>query len=159
MKIKKAVPFILPLAVWLSITVYMVVAQYVLTPLTSPVLQQLEDLGALIAFVLNAALQVLIVCVLTVVAAKKFDFSFKGLVIALPVMFVMFAVYHIPSLYIFAYTAEWSFMWTHRPAMNRFLAAFWITLQFGIIMLFTLTAVYANKKEPNSEGEKYGSDR
>lgn len=150
MKIKKAIPFILPLAVWVSILVYMVVVQYALTPLTSPVLERLEGLGALIAFVLNAALQVLIVCVLTVIAGKKYDFCVKELAIALPIMFVLFALYHFPNLYIFAYTAKWSFMFTEHPAMNRFLAAFLITLQYGIVMLFSALTVYV-KKSKNSE--------
>lgn len=83
---------------------------------------------------------------MTVIAAKEFGFGMKKLAVSLPIMYVLFAVYHIPPLYIFAYTAEWSFMFTMYDAMNRFLAALLITLQYGIVMQFTLMAICSNKK-------------
>lgn len=148
---KKAIPFILPAAVWLFMTVYMLTA-YILTPFTSPVPEKLGTAGVVIAIVMHFVFQVAIVCVLTVIAAKKFGFRAKGLAISLPIMFVLFSVYHYPSQYLFVYTREWSFMFTEHSAMNRFLAAFWITLQFGIIMIITKAAVYANAKT-DSAGE------
>lgn len=142
---KKAIPFILPAAVWLFMNVYMLTA-YILTPFTSPVLENLGTAGIVIAIVMHFVFQVAIVCVLTVIAAKKFGFRAKGLAISLPIMFALFSIYHYPSQYLFVYTREWSFMFKEHSAMNRFLAAFLITLQFGIIMLLTLIAVYANTK-------------
>lgn len=94
----------------------------------------------------SVALQGVIVWALTFAAAKKFGLRVKVVIAALPVMYALFAVYRIPSQYFFVYTGEWSFMFTWHSSMNRFLAAFWITLQFGIIMLITVTAVYANSK-------------
>lgn len=70
---------------------------------------------------------------------------------------MLFAAYHFPSQYLFVYTDEWGFMFKHYPAMNRFLAAFRITLQFGIIMLITAVAVYANSK-PDSKRKTTGGD-
>lgn len=144
MKIKKAIPFILPLAVWLSITGYMALLMYVLTPLTISL--EMSEGFRLICFIVSMVLQGVIVWALTFAAAKKFGLGVKGTLAALPVMFALFAVYRVPTQYLFVYTGEWSFMFNHNPAMNRFLAAFWITLQFGIIMLVTATAVYANSK-------------
>lgn len=146
---KKAIPFILPAAVWLLMTVYMLTAN-ILTPFTSPLLEKLDTAGVVIAIVMHFVFQTVIVCVLTVIAAKKFGFRAKRLALALPIMFALFSLYHYPSQYLFVYTAKWRFMFTEHPSMNRFLAAFWITLQFGIIMLITATAVYANAK-PNEK--------
>lgn len=42
MKIRKAIPFILPAAVWLSITVYTALLMYVLTPLMKPLTEMSE---------------------------------------------------------------------------------------------------------------------
>lgn len=130
--------------------VYMLTA-YILTPYTSPVLEKLDMAGFVIAIVMHFVFQVAIVCVLTVIAAKKFGFRVKGLAISLPIMFALFSLYHYPSQYLFVYTAEWSFMFTEHQPMNRFLAAFLITLQFGIIMLITATAVYGNSKPKEKE--------
>lgn len=148
-------PFILPLAVWLSLAAYMALLMYVLTPLTIS-LEMSEDFR-LICLIVSIALQGVIVWALTFAAAKKFGLRIKGAMAALPVMFVLFAVYHFPSQYLFVYTGEWSFMFNHHPAMNRFLAAFWITLQFGIIMLITAVAVYANSK-PDASKNTTGGD-
>lgn len=144
MKIKKAVPFVLPFAVWLSITVYMALLMYVLTPLMKPL--EMSEVLSGICVVILVVLQGVIVWALTFAAAKKFGLRVKEAIAALPVMYALFAVYHIPSQYLFVYTDKWSFMFTRHSPMNRFLAAFWITLQFGIIMLITVTAVYANSK-------------
>lgn len=146
MKLRKAIPFILPVAVWVSITVYMALLQYVVTPIIKPAEGFLAGAGVL----LFVALQGGIVWALSFIAAKKFGLRVKGAAAGLPVMYALFAVYHVPSQYLFVYTAKWRFMFTKHPPMNRFLAAFWITLQFGIIMLITATAVYANAK-PNEK--------
>ena len=149
MKIRKAIPFILPFAVWLSITVYMALLMYVITPLEKPLV--MSEFFSGICFLVAVVLQGVIVWALTFAAAKKFGLSIKRTIAGLPVMYVLFAVYHIPSQYLFVYTDEWGFMFNHYPPMNRFLAAFWITLQFGIIMLITATAVYANSKSDKAE--------
>ncbi len=147
MKLRKAVPFILPVAVWVSITVYMALLQYVVTPIIKPA----EGFSCGAGVLLFVALQGDIVWALSFIAAKKFGFSIKGAAAGLPVMYTLFAVYHVPSQYLFVYTDEWSFMFTDHPPMNRFFAAFWITLQFGIIMLITATAVYAKAKPKEKE--------
>ena len=150
--IGKAMPFILPLAIWIAITHNMILALYVI-PKLSPALDGSDWVfmaGA--SGVINGIIQIALVSVLTVIAAKEFDFGMKKLVFSLPIMYVLFTVYHIPSLYIFVYTAEWSFMFTKHSAMNRFLAAFLITLQYGIVMLFTMMEIYSNKKS-NIAGE------
>lgn len=142
---KKAAAFILPTAVWLLMNAY-ILTVWLITPFTSSFFQSLGVAGIVIAIGLNFVFQAAIVCVLTVIAAKKFGFRAKWLAISLPIMFALFSIYHVPSQYLFVYTGEWSFMFTEHPAMNRFLAAFLITLQFGIIMLITKAAVYANAK-------------
>lgn len=137
----KAIPFILPIAVWLSITAYMALVQFVLVPVFNP----LDGFTGLVASLTCLVIQALIVWALTFIANKKFGFGIKKLVITLPMMFVLFAVYNVPTLYLFVYTDEWSIM-GHVYQMNRIIAAFWITLQYGIVMLITLTAVHANEK-------------
>lgn len=144
-KLNKAVPFILPIAVWLAAGVSKILVALLFQMLFAIV----DDVGwawSVLAYaIVNGALQIAIVCVLTVIAYKKFGFRFKGLAITLPLMFALYAVYHTPGLYIFAFTVEWSFF-GHSHQINRLLAAFWITLQFGIVMLFTLMAVYNKSK-------------
>lgn len=143
--VKKAIPFFLPLAIWLGITIIMALAVYVI-PSFTPTLDGSEWAVGVGAAVINGLVQIAVVCVLTVIAVKEFGFGMKKFAVSLPIMYVLFSVYHVPSLYIFAYTAEWSFMFTTHDAMNRFLAAFLITLQYGIVMLFTLTAVCKDRK-------------
>lgn len=146
MKLQKAIPFILHVAVCLAITVYMALLQYVVVPLIRP-----QGFFADVSIVILVALQGVIVWALTFIAAKKFGLNIKGAVAGLPAMYALFALFHVPSQYLFVCTDRWSFMFTDHPPMNRFFAAFWITLQFGIIMLITAMAVYTNAKPKEKE--------
>lgn len=77
----------------------------------------------------------LIICAPTVIALKYLDLSIKRLLLSFPIMYLLFAVYAPPTLYLFVYTGEWSF-WQHfHPAMPAWKASLFITLQYGVVIL------------------------
>lgn len=144
--VKKAAPFLVPVVIWLAITALMALEHYVVKPLFYSLNSAMSIIGFLIYFIL----QIVLVRDMTVIASQKLDFGIKSLVFSLPVMYALFAVYTVPTLYLFVFTGKWGWLGSGYQ-MNRFLAAFWLTLQYGIIMLITLIDRY--NKKPISKGE------
>lgn len=155
MPIRKAMPVILPAAVWLAITGYIQFLHMIPTwDLTKDEnIEPTEIPWILAAFLLiNALLQLLIVCTLTAVAAKKFHYGIKGLILSVPVLYLLFALYTLPSVYLFVDTDEWSGFFNRRAAMPSAEASVWITLQYGIVMLITAAACARKKRKEPSDG-------
>jgi hypothetical protein len=95
---------------------------------------------------INSIIQVCIICLLTSVASKKLDFSVKKLTLTLPLLYLLFVIYHQPSLYMFVYTDEWYLIFSEHTAMPTWEASIFITLQYGIVMLITTLAVNHKSK-------------
>lgn len=98
-----------------------------------------------LSFVLHTLIQLLILCTLTVAAVKMFDYKIKYLIVSVMLMYVLFAILSPPSIYMFVYTGGVKIgSATGQPAMPSWKASFFITLQYGIIML--ITTLIASRK-------------
>lgn len=150
MKIVKKIPYIiLPFVIWLTILIYMLLHEFIASFVTinSPHVAVL-----IIVLIFNFIFQVAVVSIFTSIAVKKFELNLKSSFLALPVMYLLFAIYAHPSLYLFIFTDEWSGFWLqYQPPMPFWEASLFITLQYGIIMLITtLIATAKNKKSKSN---------
>ena len=87
--------------------------------------------------------QLLIICIPTIIVIKYLDLNVKQLLFSIPVMYLLFAVYSPPALYMFVFTGEWNGFWQQsHPAMSAWMASLLITLQYGIVISITKLIVY-----------------
>ena len=99
-----------------------------------------------LGFIVHLLIQLLIICIPTIVVIKYLDLNVKQLLLSIPVMYLLFAVYSPPALYMFIFTGEWNGFWQQsHPAMPSWKASIFITLQYGIVMLIT-TLIACRKK-------------
>ena len=138
----------LPVAIWAAILADQLLA-FLLSRLN--IYDNMPFIVTSIILILLLAVQAVIVCVFSVLAVKKFDLTFKRSLLSLPIMYLLFFLYAPPSNYLFVYTGEWSFFFTTHPAMSSWKASFFITLQFGAIMLVTVLIADYKKREKTSE--------
>ena len=88
-------------------------------------------------------IQLLIICIPTIIVIKYLDLNVKQLLFSIPVMYLLFAVYSPPALYMFVFTGEWNGFWQQsHPAMSAWMASLLITLQYGIVISITKLIVY-----------------
>ncbi len=149
MTVTKTVALILPVCIWWFVNLYILLFKGVLLPMFNVLMDNSSGstypwLIALLVLI-NLINQVLIICLLTSVASKKFEFSVKKLTLSLPLLYLLFVIWHQPSLYLFVYTDEWYLIFTKHPMMPSWKASIFITLQFGVVMLIT-TIVATHKK-------------
>ena len=79
----------------------------------------------------------------TIIVIKYLDLNVKQLLFSIPVMYLLFAVYSPPALYMFLFTGEWNGFWQQsHPAMSAWMASLLITLQYGIVISITKLIVY-----------------
>lgn len=151
MKTLKKINFVvLPVAIWAA----MLVDQFLILRLNllhGGFSENVPQIVIDIIFILLMALQAAIVCVFSVLAVKRSDLTFKRSLLSLPIMYLLFFLYAPPSQYLFVYTAEWGFFFTKYPAMPSWKASLFITLQFGVIMLFTTLVADSKKREKPGE--------
>ena len=99
-----------------------------------------------LGFIVHILIQLLIICIPTIIVIKYLDLNVKQLLFSIPVMYLLFAVYSPPALYMFVFTGEWNGFWQQsHPAMPSWKASIFITLQYGIVMLIT-TLIACRKK-------------
>ena len=138
-KLKKISCIILPAAVWAVTVIYMLFLNRAGLAVSS--FNEIE----LVDLIIYIAVQLLIIGSLSVAAVMKFEFKVQFLLWSLLIMYVLFAVFAPPGLYLFTFSGEWSFLWTKYPAMPSWQASFYITLQYGIVILITAGIAQLNK--------------
>ena len=141
MFIRKMISAITPIFVWLVINVYVLIFSKFLSPLSGLIVDILPSSlpwVLAITLIINAFAQVAIVSLTTIVAIRKFSYKIKCLTFSIPIMYLLFAVYSPPALYMFVFTGEWNGFWQQsHPAMPSWKASIFITVQYGIVMLIT----------------------
>ena len=106
-------------------------------------------------FVAHILIQLLIICITTIITIKYLDLNLKQLLFSIAIMYLLFAVYSPPALYMFVFTGEWNGFWQQsHPAMPSWKASIFITLQYGIVMLIT-TLIACRKKCANNQKWKF----
>lgn len=96
-----------------------------------------------LGFIVHILIQLLIICIPTIVVIKYLDLNVKQLLLSIPVMYLLFAVYSPPALYMFVFTGEWNGFWQQsHHAMSAWMASLLITLQYGIVISITKLIVY-----------------
>ena len=99
-----------------------------------------------LGFIVNILIQLLIICTSTIIMIKYLDLNVKQLLFSIAIMYLIFAVYSPPALYMFVFTGEWNGFWQQsHPAMPSWKASIFITVQYGIVMLIT-TLIACRKK-------------
>lgn len=140
---KLLITVFLPIIIWGITILYHVVA---VPPLSNFMLSISEP--SYLGLIIHTFIQLTIVCVPTVISVKKLSLKVKDILLAIAIMYLLFVVYSPSSLYLFVYTGGWSGFWQQsHPAMPSWQASFFITLQYGIVMLITRMACYV--KETN----------
>lgn len=99
--------------------------------------------------IVHTLIQLLIICTLTIITIKCLKLNVKQLLFSIPIMYLLFAIYSPPALYLFVFTGGWNGFWQQsHPAMLFWLASLFITVQYGIVMLITmLVACRKNKAD------------
>ena len=99
--------------------------------------------------IMHTLIQLLIICTLTIITIKCLKLNVKRLLFSIPIMYLLFAIYSPPALYLFVFTGGWNGFWRQsQPAMPFWLASLFITVQYGIVMLITaLVACRKNKAD------------
>ena len=99
--------------------------------------------------IVHTLIQLLIICTLTIITIKCLKLNVKQLLFSIPIMYLLFAIYSPPALYLFVFTGGWNgFGQQSHPAMLFWLASLFITVQYGIVMLITaLVACRKNKAD------------
>lgn len=99
--------------------------------------------------IVHTLIQLLIICTLTIITIKCLKLNVKQLLFSIPIMYLLFAIYSPPALYLFVFTGGWNGFWQQsHPAMPFWLASLFITVQYGIVMLITtLVACRKNKAD------------
>ena len=144
MKIMKKINFVvLPFAIWSMMVIFVLINNLIgnFTENMDPFPVGLS----IFVLMVNFVIQLSIICVSTILSVKKFDMCLKKLVLSLPIMYLFFGLFSPPSVYLFVYTDKWSFFFTKYPAMPSWKASFFITLQFGVVMLATTLAATRRK--------------
>lgn len=96
-----------------------------------------------LGFIVHILIQLLIICIPTIIVIKYLDLNVKQLLFSIPVMYLLFAVYSPPALYMFVFTGELNGFWQQsHPAMSAWMASLLITLQYGIVISITKLIVY-----------------
>ena len=96
-----------------------------------------------LGFVANILIQLLIICTSTIITIKYLHLNVKQLLFSIAIMYLLFAVYSPPALYMFVFTGEWNGFWQQsHPAMSAWMASLLITLQYGIVISITKLIVY-----------------
>ena len=146
---KKTVALTLPICIWTFINLYILLFKNVVQPMFNLIMDNSNGSSypwlIVLLVLINMIIQVGIICLLTIVATVKFYFSVKKMVLSILLLYVLFAIFHQPSLYLFVYTDEWHLIFEEHPVMPSWKASIFITLQFGVVMLIT-TLVATHKK-------------
>ena len=96
-----------------------------------------------LGFIVHILIQLLIICIPTIIVIKYLDLNVKQLLFSIPVMYLLFAVYSPPALYMFLFTGEWNGFWQQsHPSISAWMASLLITLQYGIVISITKLIVY-----------------
>lgn len=136
MKHLKKINFVvLPFAIWGIMVIYVLLNKFIGTFTQN--MDPFPVILTILVLIFNLGLQLSIVCICTIYAVKKLDLTLKRVVISLPILYLLFGVFSPPSIYLFVFTDKWSFFSVQHPAMPSWKASFFITLQFGIVMLIT----------------------
>ena len=154
-----------PILIWVTIVVYMNTVNILIAPLISHLLNQLDNTYSeiisiiwLATLVLHIVCQIVIVCIFTAKATRRFSLTAKSLLIIIPVTYLLFALYAPYGFYMLVYTGRWSFFFTTHFEMPYWYASIFITLQYGFVMLCALCATRAKMYPDNDKENKEPSD-
>lgn len=141
MMIKKLIPILLSIIIWTIMVLYHGV---VLKPFSDFMLS--VSAPFFLSFILHTLIQLLIICTITMAAVKKLGYKIRDLIISIPIMYLLFAIYSPSSIYLFVFTGGLSIAFAQpHPAMPSWVAAIFIALQYGAVMLIT-TLIATRKK-------------
>ncbi len=147
-----------PILIWVTIVVYMHTVNVLIEPLISHLIygvldstySEIRTFLRLASFVLHTACQIVIVCVFTSKATRKFNLKAKSLLALIPITYLLFALYAPHGFYMLVFTGPWGILVGKNPAMPYWYASIFITLQYGFVMLCALCAA-RNKMYPDKE--------
>ena len=146
MMIKKLIPVLLPITIWVIMVLYHGVA---LKPVSDFMLSISAPFS--LSFILHTIIQLLIIFTIVIAAVKKFEYKIRNLLISIPIMYLSFAIHSPPSIYLFVFTGGLNIAFsTPQPAMPSWKASFFITVQYGVVMLIT-TLIACRKKGANDQ--------
>ena len=131
--IRKSTPLLLPVIIWSIMILYHGV-------FFKPFSDFMTSVSAPIplSLILHTLIQLLILCIITTAAVKKLGYRVRSLIISIPVMYLLFAVYSPQSLYFFAFTGGYQIAFGEpQPAMASPIAAIFIVLQYGFVVIVT----------------------
>lgn len=141
---------LLGLAVYLLSQVYVIVFRLFQSFLNL----SLGTIWGVVLYGVNLILQILIISVLTSIMANKFGLELKHFPFLILLLYFCYAVYEIPYLYMFIWTGEWTMFLSKNPAMPSWLASIFITVQYGLVMLITLSIVSSRRKKNRADGDR-----
>ena len=131
--IRKSTPVFLSVIIWAIMILYHGV---VLKPFSDFMIS--VSAPFFLSLILHTLIQLLILCAITSAAVKKLGYGVKGLIISIPVMYLLFAVYAPSSLYLFVFTGGFRIAFGElQPAMPSPIAAIFIVLQYGFVVIIT----------------------
>lgn len=140
--LKKLNFVVLPFTIWGIMVIYVLLNKFIGTFTQN--MDPFSFVLTILVLIFNLGSQLSIICACTMYAVKKLDLTLKRVVISLPILYLLFGLFSTPSIYLFVFTDKWSFFSAQHPAMPSWKASFFITLQFGVVML--ITTLIASKK-------------
>ncbi len=107
---------------------------------------------AVILLVVTFVIQLSSVVVPTFLFHNKYTLDIKAyLFIAIPFLYMLFALYQEPFIYLLVITQNMKIFFSEISAMPSCLASFFITLQFSVIMLITIVCINVKKSKENTK--------
>ena len=150
MSFDKIKPYIAAIAA--SVTIYVITVLYVI--FIAPALlvaigrNGYNPLGALLCFIIDFVVQFAVIVVPAAVLAKKFNITAKCIPVTVVSLFCIFAIYIPPWRYLFILTSEWGpGMLVKAAGMSSVTASLFITVQYTLVMLFTVCIVQKHQKK------------
>lgn len=146
---EKTITITLPLSIWILMSIYIYIFNNIIVNLFLSIMDGLNTqhnmLLILLELSLNFICEVTIVCFPTVISVKKLGLSVFEIIISIIVLYLLFALYSAPSIYLFVMTTDWSFLGKRHPEMPWWESSFFITIQCGAVMFISKLSVGSKK--------------
>lgn len=79
---------------------------------------------------------------------KKVGLKSYDIIIIILMIYILFAIYETPGWYMFVYTGKSGGIFSRfRPAYPSFIASFWITLEYAVVILITFLVLKRQRKD------------
>lgn len=119
---------------------------------------ELNLASLIVVFIVNCIIQVLSIVIPLRISIVKYGMKVKHLALSVPLIYLFFALYSVPSFYMFIYTGKFAFVLSTYPAMPSWKASIFITLQYGAVMLITTAITRRAMKRKNNSDQDESSE-